>query len=136
MKMSWIERRDCEKSFKIMTIDKNFADIPKGRRMLIASPPIIDKYVKSILYGEFIEPVKMGDDLAKEYSADKTCSVTTGIFLRIISEASYEEYDKGIHLDANTPFWRMVNPNSMLAGKLACGIDFIIKRQKQESIVL
>ena len=58
MKKSWIEKRDCEKSFKIKTIDKYFADIPKGSRMLIASPPIINEYVKSILYGEFIEPVK------------------------------------------------------------------------------
>ena len=72
MKMSWIEKGDCEKSYKIKTIDKKFADIPKGSRMLIASPPIIDEYVKSILYGEFIEPVKMRDDLAKEYNADLT----------------------------------------------------------------
>ena len=28
MKKSWIEKRDCEKSFKIKTIDKKFADIP------------------------------------------------------------------------------------------------------------
>ena len=104
--------------------------------MLIASPPIIDGYVKSILYGEFVEPVKMRDDLAKDYQADKTCPVTTGIFLRIVSEASYEEYDNGIDLNAITPFWRMVNPNSKLAGKLACGIDFIAKRQEEESIVL
>ena len=90
MKKSWIEKRDCEKSFKIKTIDKKFADIPKGSRMLIASPPIIDEYVKSILYGEFVEPVKMRDDLAKVYQADKTCPVTTGIFLRIVSEASYD----------------------------------------------
>ena len=136
MKKSWIEKRDCEKSFKIKTIDKKFADIPKGSRMLIASPPIIDEYVKSILYGEFIEPVKIRDDLAKEYNADKTCPVTAGIFLRIISEASYEEYDTGIQLDAITPFWRMVNLNSKSAAKLACGIDFIAERQKQESIVL
>ena len=26
--------------------------------MLIVSPPIIDEYVQSILYGEFVEPVK------------------------------------------------------------------------------
>ena len=85
MKKSWIEKWDCEKSFKIKTIDKKFADIPKGSRMLIASPPIIDEYVKSIPHGEFIEPVEMRDDLAKEYQADKTCPVATGIFLRVIS---------------------------------------------------
>ena len=136
MKKSWIEKRDCEKSFKIKTIDKKFADIPKGSRMLIASPPIIDEYVQSILHGNFVEPIKIRDDLAKDYQADKTCPVTTGIFLRIVSEASYEEYNAGIDLDAITPFWRMVNPNSKLAEKLACGIDFIAERQTIENIIL
>ena len=132
MKKSWIEKRDCEKSFKIKTIDKKFADIPEGSKMLIASPPIIDEYVKSIDYGKFVEPIKMRDDLAKQYQADKTCPVTTGIFLRIISEASYEEFVIGI--DTITPFWRIVDPKSKLASKLTCGIDFIIENQKREEI--
>ena len=136
MKKSWIEKRDCEKSFKIKTIDKKFADIPENSKMLIASPPIIDEYVKSIDYGKFVEPIKMRDDLAKQYQADKTCPVTTGIFFRIISEASYEEYDNGIDLDVITPFWRMVNPYTKLASKLACGIDFIAKRQTKENILV
>ena len=54
----------------------------------------------------------------------------------LISEAFYEKYDNGIDLTAITPFCRMVNPSSKLTGKLACGIDFIAKRQEQESIVL
>ncbi len=132
MKKSWIEKRDCEKSFKIKTIDKKFADIPEGSKMLIASPPIIDEYVKSINYGKFVEPIKMRDDLAKQYQADKTCPVTTGIFLRIISEASYLEF--GIGIDTITPFWRIVDPKSKLASKLTCGIDFIIENQKREEI--
>ena len=132
MKKSWIEKRYCEKAFKIKTIDKKFADISKGSKMLIASPPIIDEYVKSIDYGKFVEPIKMRDDLAKQYQADKTCPVTTGIFLRIISEASYEEF--GIGIDTITPFWRIVDPKSKLASKLTCGIDFIIENQKREEI--
>ena len=74
--------------------------------------------------------------MAKEYQADKTCPVTTGIFLRIISESSYEEYEAGNDLDTITPFWRIVNLHSKLAGKLVCGIDFIVERQIQENIVL
>jgi len=54
----------------------------------------------------------------------------------LISESSYEEYVNGIDLNAITPFCRMVNPSSKLAGKLACGIDFIARRQEQESIVI
>ena len=45
MKKSCREKSDCEKSFKIKTIHKKFADIPKGSKMLIASPPIIDEYI-------------------------------------------------------------------------------------------
>ena len=78
----------------------------------------------------------MRDDLAKKYKADKTCPVTTGIFLRIVSEASYEEYQSGDDLETIAPFWRIVKLNSKLAGKLACGIDFIAKRQTEENIIV
>ena len=37
----------------------------------------------------------MRNDLAIEYQADETCTVTTGIFLRIVSEASFEELNVG-----------------------------------------
>ena len=42
---SWIEKRDCDKSLKIKTIDKKFADIPvQGSKMFIATPQIIDEW--------------------------------------------------------------------------------------------
>ena len=104
--------------------------------MLIASPSIINDYVKSLPYGKFVEPSTMRENLAKKYKADKTCPVTTGIFLRIVSEASYEEYRSGYDLETIAPFWRIVKLNSKLAGKLACGIDFIAKRQTEENIVV
>jgi len=104
--------------------------------MLIASPPIINDYVKSIPYGKFVEPSTMRDDLAKKYKADKTCPVTTGIFLRIVSEASYEEYQSSNDLETIAPFWRIVKINSNLARKLTCGIDFIAKRQTEENIIV
>ena len=133
---TWIDRRDCEESFKIKNIYKRFADIPAKSKMLIVSPPIIDKYIKSIPYGEFVEPVKMRKNLAKKYKADQTCPVTTGIFLRIISEASFEEYKRYKDIEKITPFWRAVYPSSKLASKLICGIDFIIQNQKKENIEL
>ena len=104
--------------------------------MLIASPPIINDYVKSIPFGKFVEPSAMRDDLAKKYKADKTCPVTTGIFLRIVSEASYEEYQSGDNLETIAPFWRIVKINSKLAGKLTCSIDFIAKQQTEENIIV
>lgn len=131
-KKSWIEKRDCEKSFKIKTIDKKFADIPEGSKMLIASPQIIDEYVKQIPSGSTTELSTMRDDLAIEYQADKTCPVTTGIFLRIVSEAAYEEIQSGKRLEDVTPFWRIVNPKTKLANKLECGIEFLQKQRELE----
>ena len=39
----------------------------------------------------------MRDDLERKYKADKTHSVSIGLFLQIVSEASHEEYKAGAH---------------------------------------
>ena len=131
-KKTWIEKRDCNKSFNIKTIDKKFADIPKGSKMFIATPQIIDDYVNRIPFGKSTDLATMRNDLAIEYQVDKTCPVTTGIFLRIVSEASFEELNAGKDIEKVTPFWRIVNPKSILAEKLACGIYFIQKQRENE----
>ena len=131
-KKTWIEKRDSGKTFQVKTIDKTFADIQKGSKMLIATPQIIDDYVKNIPFGQTTELGTIRTDLAASYQADKTCPVTTGIYLRIVSEAAYEEWTAGKHIDNITPFWRAVNPKSKLAGKLQCGIDFIVEQRNKE----
>ena len=75
----------------------------------------------------------MRNDLAIEYQADKTCPVTTGIFLRIVSEASYEELKSGKGIEEVTP-WRIVNPKSKLAYKLECSAEFINQQRENEGI--
>ena len=96
---------------------------------------IINDYVKSIPYSKFVEPSTVRDHLAKKYKADKTCPVTTGIFLRIVSEASYGEYQSGDDLETIASFWRIVKINSKLARKLAFGMNFIARRQTEENII-
>ena len=133
-KKTWIEKRDCDKSYKIRTIDKKFADIPEGSKMFIPTPRIVDDYIKHIPFGKSTELSTMRNDLATDYQADKTCPVTTGIFLRIVSEASYEELKSGKGIEEVTPFWRIVNPKSKLANKLECGAEFINKQRESEVI--
>ena len=133
-KKTWVEKRDCDNSYKIKTIDKKFADIPEGSKMFISTPKIIDDYIKHIPFGKSTELSTMRNDLAIDYQAHKTCPVTTGIFLRIVSEASYEEFKSGKGIDEVTPFWRVVNPKSKLANKLECGVEFINKQRENEAI--
>ena len=95
-----------------------------GEKMLIATPQIINKYVNQIP-SSYLDMKTMIKDLALSHNADVTCPVTTGIFLRIVAEFAYEQHKGG--KTSITPFWRVVNPRSDLAKKLACGPAFIQK---------
>jgi|OM-RGC.v1.025549223 hypothetical protein len=133
MKKSWNEKLNCDKSHLIKKLDKNFSDMKEGDNMLIATPKIIDSYIKKIPKGIKIDIKTLRKDLALTYNTDTTCPVTTGIFLRIVSEAAYEDFLNG---EKNiTPFWRVVDHESKTASKLACGINFIKKRRREENII-
>ena len=130
---SWKEKLNIDKSFVIKRLDENFSDMKVGENMLIATPKIIDEYIKQIPKGININIKTLRNDLALTYNADTTCPVTTGIFLRIVSEAAYEDLLNG---EKNiTPFWRVVDHESKTATKLACGINFIKKRRSEENII-
>ena len=136
MAKSWIEKRDIDKEYQVKINPKRFADIPAGTKMLIPTPKIVDKLVNNIPHGSFLSIKKIRQKLADDYNAEMTCPVVTGITMRIISESAFEEYNIHNDIDMVTPFWRVVEPDSKLAGRLACGIHFIIEKQMQEGIEL
>ena len=118
MTKSWVEKRDCSKDPHVKILDKPFAGIQKGCKMLVSSPQEIDAFIQEIPAGIFIEPAQMRDQLAQKHSADATCPVSTGIFLRIVAEAALEERHNGKALADITPFWRAVSNDSSTAKKL------------------
>jgi len=136
MVKTWIEKRDAKKKHQIKINQKRFADMPAGIMMLIPTPKIIDDYIKEIHTGVFVNVKRLRMEIANQYNADMSCPMVTGISLRIVSEAAYEEHQKNVKLDQITPFWRVVDPDSNLAHKLTCGVSFIIKNQIQENISL
>jgi len=134
MAKSWIEKRDTSKESKVKINAKKFADIPAGTRMLIPTPKIVDDFVKTIPNGCFMNTKDLRNKLAIQYDAAMTCPLVTGIFLRIISEAAYEEYQLDRNIEEITPFWRVVDPDSKLANKLTFGTEFLIQNQANENI--
>jgi len=52
--------------------------------------------------------------------------VTTGIFLIIVAEANFEKLQQGQTISSITPFWRVIEPNSILAKKLTFGQEFLV----------
>jgi hypothetical protein len=104
--------------------------------MLIATPKIIDDYLRQIPKGKSVSLLTLRKDLANEYQADNTCPLTTGIFLRIVSEAAHEQLEKGAATGKVAPFWRVVDERSPLNKKLTFGPIFVKKQREREGIAL
>jgi len=129
---SWLEKLNDKKEPQLKRIEIQFADMPAGSNMFIATPQLIDEYVKQIGFGRRIDIKTLRKDLALAHHADYTCPVTTGIFLRIVAEANYEKLQLGKEIDEISPFWRVITPNSALAKKLTFGQEFLIQQINKE----
>lgn len=133
-KKSWQEKYNTTKEPVVEITDKAFADIPKGSKMLIATPKLIDEYIKQIAKGQHTTLQQMRKDLAAEANAEYSCPITSGIFLRIVSEVAYEQFQNGTSLKKITPFWRMIDKKTPLAKKLSFGYDFVAEQRKKEGL--
>ena len=134
MPKTWQEKFNSTKKPTVKTIDKRFADLSEGTKMFIASPKLIDDYINEIPEGVSVNLKTMRLDLALEHQADNSCPVTTGIFLRIVSEVATEKFNKTNKTDNITPFWRVVDSRMPIAKKLSCGLDFIKTQREKEGI--
>ena len=132
---TWQEKMHPGFAPKVETSQKKFADIPEGATMLIATPEIVAGYIKNIPLGAHTTLPQMRKDLAAEYNAQYCCPITSGIFLRIVAEAAYEEYLGGKTVEQITPFWRIIASASPTAKKLTFGTGFLLEQQRLEGIV-
>ncbi len=133
-KKTWAEKMRPGMKHEVKVNDKDFADIPAGHTFLIATPEIVDSYVRNIPRGRHVSIKQMREDLAAEYHAEYTCPVTSGIFLRIAAEGAYEEYLEGKTTNEIMPFWRMIDMKSPSAKKLACGVEFLKEMRQKEGL--
>jgi hypothetical protein len=133
---TWTDKvNDLTKEYIVKKVEKDFADIPAGAKMLISTPKIIDDYVRQIPKGKSGSLATMRKDLAIEYGAEYTCPVTSGIFLRIVSEAAHEQIEKGTPMNKVAPFWRVIDEKSALSKKLSFGQNFVKQQRKKEGLV-
>jgi len=87
--------------------------------MLIPSPRDVDALIRTVAKGEIVTVSKIRQYLAGNYSADVTCPLTTGIFVRIAAEAAEEEAREGkVRI---TPYWRVVKDDGSLNPKFPGG---------------
>ena len=134
MAKTWQQKLHPKILPKRVVLEKPFAGIAKGATLFVGTPMLVKEFINTIPYGRSIEAVEMRRRFARAYQSDAMCPVSTGIFLRIIAEAAWEEIQQGKKLNQVTPFWRIIDVHSPLAKKLACGSGFIQQMRNNENI--
>jgi hypothetical protein len=121
----WRKRFDKVKAPHNVMLSTDFAGIASGTLMHIASPGAIANYCQRVPIGETRKIERMRHELARAAHAQATCPVTTAIYLRIVAEAALMDMADGKPVADVVPFWRVVDPDSKVAGRLSCERDFI-----------
>lgn len=133
-KKTWKEKFNTPRKVEIRIAGTEFSDIPAGSKILIASPQLVDDYIRGLERGSIVDIKTIRHDLALREGADFACPLSTGYFLRIAAEAAFEEHLNGMPLSLITPFWRAIPPNTLLMRKLTCGAQFVLTQQRFEKI--
>lgn len=103
-------------------------------KMLIPSPLDLEALVKKIPRGRVVTQRELGDEMAREAGAAASCPITTGIFLRLVAQASEEEAAAGKKRTA--PWWRVVRSDGGLWDKAPGGIVEQANRLKAEGVAV
>lgn len=90
-------------------------------KMLIPRPLNVDALIRKVKKGKLVTQSQIREKLAKDFKADVTCPITTGIFIRIAAEAAEEDLRAG--RKQVTPYWRVLKPDGSLNEKFPGGFE-------------
>jgi alkylated DNA nucleotide flippase Atl1 len=106
------------------------AAFPAGR-MLISSPLELASVIERIPKGRVLRQADLRASVAKSHRADYACPVTTGLFVRILADATEEERGHGGTI---MPYWRVVGDDGDLNELFPGGSSSQAKRLEKEGI--
>ncbi len=129
----WNTKLNAKKLPKRVMLDKDFAGIKAGSMLFVGTPQIIDAYVRKVPLGQTRTIERMRRELARQNQCDATCPVSTAIFLRISAQAAIEQLNAGQATSDVSPFWRVIEPQSTIAGKLPIDAQWIAHQRELES---
>lgn len=118
-KKTWSEKMASPCTAEVQVLDKPMMKVPAGAKMLISTPGDIAAMIQTIPAGQVWTTTELREALAKSAGADVTCPLTTGIFLRIVTEYTHERAMTGTPMSELAPVWRAVGPKSSLRPKLS-----------------
>ena len=101
-----------------------------GRRVLVPTPLLVDGLIRKVRKGKLVTVQQIREQLAKDFKADSTCPLTTGIFVRIAAETAEEDLQNG--KKRITPYWRVLAKDGSLNPKFPGGVKAQAAHLRQE----
>ena len=124
MPKTWREKLEKDQARKVVN------DPRSGGKLLIPKPLDVDALMRRVEKGKLATTDQIRRRLAREYGADSTCPLCTGIFLRIAAGAAEEDLSRGI--TGITPYWRIIKADGSLNEKFPGGVDNQAVRLREE----
>jgi alkylated DNA nucleotide flippase Atl1 len=124
-KKTWKEKLENNKNFpKILYFNSK---LPCGKALLklgaktndsvvLAPPKDVYEIMKNVPEGKLITLNQICEKLSKKYGTKFCCTLTTGIFVTIVANASVETGD-------DVPYWRTIKNNGELNEKFLGGLE-------------
>ena len=101
-----------------------------GGTLLIPKPLDVDALMRRVEKGKLVTLGQIRERLARDYSADSTCPLCAGIFLRIAAEVAEEDLSRGA--TEITPYWRVLKGDGRLNEKFPGGVAAQAARLEEE----
>ncbi|MFQ6087713.1 MAG: hypothetical protein ACE5K0_02270 [Candidatus Methanofastidiosia archaeon] len=101
-----------------------------GRRVLVPTPLLVNGLIRKVTKRKLVTLKQIRERLAKDFKADSTCPLTTGIFIRIVAETAEEDLRMGKR--QITPYWRVIKTDGRLNPKFPGGVEEQAARLKEE----
>ena len=102
--------------------------------MLIPAPLDVDALIRKVEEGKLITDKQIRERLARNFHADLTCPMTTGIFMRIVAETAEEDLRNGKEQIA--PYWRVIKPDGSLNEKFPGGVEAQAAHLREEGYAI
>jgi len=126
---SWREKMDNPNLPKLVAIPPKMQKRFGAGTMLVPSPREVEAFIRTVRKGSVTTVSKIREFLAGKHSADVTCPLTTGIFVRIAAEAAEEDSTGKSKI---TPYWRVLKDDGSLNPKFPGGVHLQAEKLREE----
>ncbi len=121
------------KPTQVRVQEKPFGGLMPGEVVVIPSPHDVESALREIPSGRTRTQRQLRRSTAPHHNADNACPAMTGFQLRAVAELAVVELEAGLPVGELAPFWRVVEPDSKIAGRLPNGATLIRDLRLKES---